>query len=308
MNNIYNIVVVADEGYIQHTAVMLCSLFNTNKDKCFRVFFLTTGISDENTQRISELCNEYASSLEVMNIPLDSISDLPCGMWTTFIYLKLFMPTVLPADANRCMFLDGDMVINDDIEALYNIDLGKCVIAAAVDNPDGETHKQRLGLQPLDVYINSGVMVCNLKKWRQMENERSIFDYTRSIASVIMNEQDVIAKYFQGKITVLPIRWNMVTHYFLRKPKIYDKYLGGLKDAKQHPGIIHFCAPIKPWFKDCDHPYRFLYKRYLRYTTWSDYSFPFYENISFFKRIKKRTKILLDKIGVRHEIMALTLK
>ena len=41
----YNIVIVADERYIQHSAVMLTSLFYTNREKKFIIYLLTDGIS-----------------------------------------------------------------------------------------------------------------------------------------------------------------------------------------------------------------------------------------------------------------------
>ena len=302
---IYNIVIVADNGYIQHSAVMLCSLFESNKDKRFHIFLFTTDISKENESRLTKLISKYSNELDIKRILLDGISDLPVGMWTTFMYLKLFMPLELPADVERCLFLDGDMIIHDDIEALYQWNLNGKVIAAAEDNPDGELHKKRLGLQSHDVYINSGVMVCDIKAWRAMEVERPIFDYTRLIASMIMNEQDVIAKYFVGKIDILPIRWNMVTHYFLRVPKIYDKYLPTLSDARKHPGIIHFCAPIKPWFKDCNHPYGYLYRRYIKRTSWAQYQFPVYEHLTARQKFNKICKTIINRIGIYKDPMAL---
>ena len=104
-------------------------------------------------------------------------------------------------------------------------------------------------------------MVCDLLQWRAMELQRPIFEFVRTVADKINNEQDVIAMYFKGKITSLPIKWNMTTFYFRRQPKIFNKYLPQLIDARKAPGIIHFACPIKPWFRDCQHPYKILYKR-----------------------------------------------
>lgn len=48
---VYNIVIVANEAYIQHAAVMLCSLFETNKGKQFDIYLLTDGIKNVTIQR-----------------------------------------------------------------------------------------------------------------------------------------------------------------------------------------------------------------------------------------------------------------
>lgn len=90
----------------------------------------------------------------------------------------------------------------------------------------------------------------------------------------------------------------MTTFYFMRKPKIFEKYLPQLKEARKHPGIIHFACPIKPWFKDCQHPYKNLYKRYLAKTVWKNYKFSTYENMTAYGRLKRIIRLFLNKIGI----------
>ena len=210
------------------------------------------------------------------------------------MYFKLLIPQLLPSTEKRCLFLDVDMVVHDDITSLYEWNLGDKVIAAAEDMSDCVAFKPRLGLKDTDLCINSGVMVCDLEKWRLMEQEQPIMTYATNIISIIVNEQDVLACYFRDKIALLPIRWNMTTFYFNRKPKIFSKYLPELEAAKRFPGIIHFAAPIKPWFKDCQHPYRKLYKKYLMLTPWKKYHFPIFEQLTPWGRVKKTIRNWLN--------------
>lgn len=304
----YNIVIVANEGYVQHAGVMLCSLFETNKTKRFGVYLLTDGISATSSTMLKELCENYNSRL-IVKLPEEdlgsvlgvNLKDLPVGQWNTMMYYKLFIPTVLPREIDRCLFLDVDIIINDDISELYNWRLGEAVIAAAEDMPDCVEIKRRIGLSQEDKYINSGVMVCDLEKWREEERKNHIFGFVKSVESIIINEQDVIALYFRKKLSFLPIRWNMTTFYFLRKPKIFDKYLPDLYEAKRNPGIIHFAAPIKPWFKDCTHPYRHLYKKYLQITQWREWKFVNWEQLSPRKRLNKIIKNLLNEYNILKE-------
>lgn len=294
----YNIVCVSDEGYAQHAAVMLCSLFEMNKQKHFQIYFLTTTLSDVTKQRLNSLCSKYNSTISFHYLSTDELSDLPVGQWNTIMYFKLFMPYVIPQSEDRCLFLDVDMIINADIDELYNTELHGKAFAAAEDIPDCIIHKQRLGLSPKDVYINSGVMICNLTEWRKRYSSDDIFTYTRKIADIIMNEQDVLALYFKNSIDILPIKWNMVSFYFMHKPKIFEKYLPQLKEARKHPGIIHFACPIKPWFKDCQHPYKSLYIFYLKTTPWKNYKFPVYEDMTSWGRIKRNIRNFMNKIKI----------
>lgn len=294
----YNIVIVSNEGYIQHAAVMLVSLFTMNKDKHFVIYLLTDGITNATEDKLREVCDAHQADLKVIKCRIDNLGDFPVGQWKPIMYFKLLIPQLLPSTEKRCLFLDVDMVVHDDITSLYEWNLGDKVIAAAEDMPDCVAFKPRLGLKDTDLCINSGVMVCDLEKWRLMEQKQPIMAYATNIISKIVNEQDVIACYFKDKIALLPIRWNMTTFYFNRCPKIFSKYLHGLDWAKKYPGIIHFAAPIKPWFKDCQHPYRKLYKQYLKLTPWRNYQFPIYEQLSKWGRIKKTMRNWLNRNGM----------
>lgn len=297
MNN-YNIVCVSNEQYVQHAAVMLCSLFENNKGKKFSIYYLMYDLSEISKNKIIKLCNKYGNNVVFINCSMEKVSDFPVGQWNIAIYLKLFMPILLPPKVERCLFLDVDLIVNSDISDLYNYDLDDKIIAATEDIPDCINHKQRLNLSSSDYYINSGVMVCNLKLWRIKNNKNNILDFSKKVFHLIKNEQDIIALYFKGNIKDLPIKWNMVTFYFERTPQILSKYKSQLKEAKRDPFIIHYACPIKPWFSDCNHPYRNLYKRYLLKTEWKNYKFTRYENLSFLKIIKKRIRIFLNKINI----------
>ena len=294
----YNIVIVSNEGYIQHAAVMLTSLFCTNRVKSFVVYLLTDGITAQTEGKLRGMCRKYGAELTVITCGIANLGDFPVGQWQPIMYFKLLIPQLLPVTEGRCLFLDVDMIVHDDITTLYHWDLQDKVIAAAEDMPDCIAFKPRLGLKDTDLCINSGVMVCDLEKWRQMEHKQPIMDYATSIIKKIVNEQDVIACYFKDKIALLPIRWNMTTFYFNRHPKIFIKYLHELDWAKKFPGIIHFAAPIKPWFKDCQHPYRKLYKQYLMLTPWRGYKLPIYEQLTPFGRVKKTMRNWLNRKGI----------
>lgn len=267
-----NIVIVANDGYVQHGAVMLTSLFETNRSCRFRVFLLTDGISDESYSRLNALCKAYNNTLEVhtpeeelrVSHGLD-ISKLPSGKWSSMIYYKLFMPIVLPPDVDRCLFLDVDMVIVDDIKPLYSTELNKGVIIAAVEDVEScMLRKEALGLVSDDYYFNSGVMVCDIHAWRKEEEKRPIFDFVIDWSNCAINEQDDLAVYMKGRVQLLPIRWNMVACNYLRKRFVFPKYYCELTDARRHPAIHHFCTMTPPWYEDSPHPYRHLYKKYLK--------------------------------------------
>lgn len=292
----YNIVCVADEGYVQHAAVMLSSLFETNSEKSFCIYFMTYTLSGKSKNSLNSLCNAHNSQIIFIEDNYEIIKDFKVGQWNTIMYLKLLVPQYLPKDVERYLFLDVDMIINSDITELYHYDLGNNIIAACEDIPDCIIHKKRLNLPNDSTYINSGVIVVDLKAWRA-KGEDWIECMNRKEVDFI-NDQDVIATYFENEIKVLPIKWNMVTFYYMRKPKIFEKYLATLEYDKKNPCIIHFPCPIKPWFKDCKHPYAHMYRKHLSKTDWKDYEFPYFEKLSKWGRFKKCIRNILNKAGI----------
>ena len=253
---IYNIVCVADEAYAQHTAVMLTSLFDHNSTRQFRVFLMTYIMSSETKKRLEEVVKGHGE-LHILedDYKVSGINALKTETstkaWNPIMYLKLLIPQKLPLDVERFLFLDVDMVINHTIDELYETDLKGNIVAACDDYKFQAAHRQRLGLKEDDLYVNSGVMVIDLKAWRQKENVCPMIEFLKDYKNVLNNDQDGFALYFKGNIMLLPNKWNVTTFYFEQEPRILDKYLYEVDVLRQNPYIVHFCERIKPWFADC---------------------------------------------------------
>lgn len=307
---LYNIVCIADEAYAQHTAVMLASLFDHNPDKRFRVFLMTYTMSSETKSRLAEVVDGHGE-LHILedDYKASGINALKTETtnkaWNPIMYLKLLIPQKLPTDVERFIFLDVDMVINHDIEELYHTDLKGNIVAACDDYKFQAAHRLRLGLKDDELYVNSGVMVIDLKAWREKEKRCPMIDFLKAYKEVLNNDQDGFAIYFSGQIMLLPNRWNVTTFYFEQEPRILDKYLDEVDELRRNPYIIHFCEPIKPWFADCKHPYRHLYRKYLAMTPWRGCQFPYFVSPLSLKYWKYELKYWLNHWGVRKEPMSM---
>lgn len=312
MFSTYHIICIADENYAQHTAVMLCSLLENNRGKVFHIFLMTYTMTESTKQRLYQTVEKYGSRLTVIedNYENSSIAMLKSATstktWNSIMYLKTLIPQYLPDDVERFLFLDVDIVVHADIAPLYNTDMKDCIIAACEDYQYQQVHKDRLGLNTDDLYINSGVMVVDLSQWRKMEKQRPMADFLRDNAQLLNNDQDVFALYFKRKITLLSTnQWNATTFFFEQKPRVLDKYLQEVNIVRCNPYIIHFCEPIKPWFKECKHPYRNEYKKYLRMTPWKDYKYPSCKIVYGKPVWRYILKYWLNRWGIRKEAMCL---
>lgn len=310
--DLYNIVCIADENYAQHAAVILCSLLENNKEKVFHVFLMTYAMTDSTKQKLHQVVEGYDSRLTIIEDDYEksNIATLKSATstkaWSNIMYLKTLIPQYLPDDVNRFLFLDVDMIVRVDIAPLYNMDMQGNVIAACEDYLYQQVHKDRLGLSDNDLYINSGVMIVDLGQWRDLEKQRPMADFLKDNARLLNNDQDVFALYFKNKIMLLPTnQWNATTFFFEQKPRVLDKYLSEVDIVRYHPYIIHFCEPIKPWFKECKHSYRNEYKHYLQMTLWKDYKYQSCKTV-YGKPVWKYTlKYWLNRWGILKEPMAL---
>ena len=306
----FSIVCIANEAYAQHAAVMLASLIDHNREALFRVFVLTDGMEEQTKAKMREVVEGHGELTVVeVDCAKSGISALKSETiykaWNPIMYLKLLIPQVLPSDVDRFLFLDVDLVVNHDVAELYSTDLQGSIVAACDDYRYQAAHRTRLQLCDEDLYVNSGVMVVDLQAWRQLERKRPMMEFLLRYKDVMNNDQDGFALYFRGMIRLLPNRWNVTTFYFEQRPRVLDKYMDEVEELRRCPYIVHFCEPVKPWYRDCRHPYRHLYRRYLAVTPWRDYRFPYAGNRKTWLYWKSYLKYWLNSLGLRREPMAL---
>ena len=69
---------------------------------------------------------------------------------------------------DKCLFLDADLIADKDITELYNINIDDFYMGAVADQfPLTENcWAKRLDLAKNYRYVNTGVILVNLKKWR----------------------------------------------------------------------------------------------------------------------------------------------
>ena len=97
----------------------------------------------------------------------DVFANVPCG-WSVYAWYRLFLPQVLDVNIHRVLYLDCDVVVNDNLDTLFIMDMKDKSIAACLDIESYYSFTYcRLGYDPDLKYISSGVLLMNLRKWRK---------------------------------------------------------------------------------------------------------------------------------------------
>ena len=253
-----SIVFVADNNYILQFLVTLQSLLDNNNEN-FTIFLITCELSEENKQHLTKWENNNFTKINILQIDSSELDWLKCmeRTWSRFMFLKLYIPYLVPKDIKKIIYLDVDMLIVDNITNLFNINMNDYALAAVEDTPDCIQHKKRCNIPENSPYINSGVMILNLEMWRQAAENDLFWSFIKeNYKKFAINDQDVINYVFQNKIKTIPLRFNVTNHCFGFKPNVLPYHKKQLKAVYQHPAIIHFTNWNKPWIKGNYHLYK----------------------------------------------------
>lgn len=247
-----------DENYIFPTGVVISSALQHAKSSTYYIIYIQT------TEACKKKCEQLLSFLEVrycnyeiiyLLVKEDLFIDNPISNPHVKMptYYRLIIADQIP-EWDRCICLDSDILIMDDLSSIYDWKIEENYIAGVKSWEDQQKneynlmHMKQNGLSSMDSYIYMGVLLMNLKKIREDKLIRQfIMHMSRGYKS---DDQDVFNICCYGKISFLPLRYNLlIRHYQEKYPEgkhIYSE--SEIEDAWKNPAILHFPGRmIKPW-------------------------------------------------------------
>ena len=276
------IVCSTDSKYIMPTGIMLTSLFESNRGEVVNVHLLHDQDSAVLLDSIRTIAARYQQNIHFYLINDDIFKHFPIGLdfqvdhvGTSFAtYYRLYLTEILPADIDKVIYLDGDILVVDKLVKLWNTSVENYAIAAVPDSYNNKIeHYNRLRYPQTLGYFNAGMLVVNLKYWREKQVLLKFFDYVKSNAERLKcHDQDVLNYLFKDSKLVLPIRYNVLNEYWfdLRYSLISWEFDEQILEAQAHPAIIHFTGIPKPWYKNCKHPWKKEFDKYKAKSPWRD--------------------------------------
>lgn len=274
-----NIMCSCDDNYIPCCGIMLTSLFENNKDSSIDVFILSKS-NDEEFCKIKVLASKYKQNIQIINIE-DSIFDgfpiKDSDHITKTTYCRLFAAVYLPQEIDKVLYLDCDIIVNKSITNLYETDISSYSAGVVIDcDYYREERNQELGLISPNVYFNAGVLLLNLRYWRENHvlNKFILFNssYTHSLNT---HDQDILNAVLQNEVLYLPITYNFQTLFlFSGIRRNFDEKLNEniTNTSLEDIAIIHYCTPVKPW--NCWHfcyPFHSVWTHYQNLSLWKNW-------------------------------------
>ena len=246
-----NILVNINKGYIKHFLAMINSLAINNQDSDFDVYVMHTDLEPEDKANI--LTNVRAN-VNLIYIFMDKalFKGAPkVKRYPYEIYYRIFAPIMLPESVDRILYLDSDLIVHNSINELYNMNFeGNLFIACTQIRGFMQWFNRiRLTVNKNHFYINTGVMMMNIKELRKVIDTDQIFKFIRRNGwRMCLYDQDVIFKFFGDQVKLIdPKIYNLSDRYISFYNMRCPKHKINADWVANNNVIIHYLGKNKPW-------------------------------------------------------------
>lgn len=248
MNREIPIFFTIDDSYAPFLAVALNSAIkNSDLQRGYKAIVLYQDLGADNISRLQALQTEnFKIELMPIRANMEALDDrmsnrLRCDYFTLTIYFRLFIPSMFP-QYDKGIYIDSDVVLTDDIAKLFDIDIGENYIGACndlsiADIPPLVAYTEKAVGVNAKEYINSGVLLMNLKKMRDDDLEGHFLALLNKYHfDSIAPDQDYLNAMCNGKIYYLEEKW--------------DTMPNDAKPMLTETSLIHYNLFSKPWCYD----------------------------------------------------------
>ncbi len=233
-----SVIVSADANTSYHFHILISKSFEEKSKNCFY-----------------ELIGRHEITFYRVKDRFDGVK-LQCSWISEVTYYRLLIPDLL-LNEDKCLYLDSDVVVSEDLSSLYNTDICNYLLAGVYAlayhlKESNDTYCKKVGLPDTSNYVNAGVLLMNLKKMREQNCTKKMMGLVS--ANLPSQDQDIINRICYGQIKKLPFRYNVQTKYYKDELSIYSMCYEKeeIEESWRNPAIIHYADWKKPWtYIDC---------------------------------------------------------
>jgi len=258
----------ADSNYANQVAVLAGSIVRTQLASA-RLIILGSGWNERLRKPIQELQNGRFI-IEFIDVDPKQFESVKLARkFPLATAYNILAPKYFLHGETRAIYLDADMVVTEDLQSLWNTPL-KTPVGAVLDahivwvaSPSMWRPWREENLQPLTPYLNTGMLLLNLERWRE-ENLTEITLRFLEQYSLPCVDQDALNLALRGDFDQLHPRYNSMPYHHLKMLRYLDTVETDerIGEAITNPAIIHYHRSFfgKPWTYGCTHPGRDLWR------------------------------------------------
>ena len=246
-----------DDKYLYPCIVYLTSLLDNKKNSTFYTLHILTNnnLSKNSTNKIDKVIKKFDEhSIELIYYNLEgNFKNATTGYISVATYYKILLPSLLP-NIDKIIFTDGDMINLEDLSEMYKIEFKENMYFCGItDFIDHLNQLKEFGLYS-DKYINTGVVLINLKALRENSIEKKLteFIYTHPLK---FYDQTAINCVCYNNTQALPYKYNIFAYPSFDKLKKLNeqqniRYKVNESEffrAYNEPTLFHYADLDKPW-------------------------------------------------------------
>ncbi|MGP3560338.1 glycosyltransferase [Geobacillus sp. BK01] len=250
-NEAIHIVTVSNDRYAEPLAVMVYSLLKNKTSKIpIHIHVIDSNISEKHQARLAKLAKKYEATIQFHRIDSTVYSEFVTFAYLTEeTYYRISIPDLFDETVEKVLYLDCDIVVKKDITELWHTDINGHLLGAVEDRWIKQSRNADLLMPEEAKYFNAGVLLINLKMWREHHVKEKVIEFIRTHRDRIRYcDQDALNAVLHGQWLPLDPKWNFQTYH------LYDPI------PKLKPAIIHYTGENKPW--NANHPLKKYYWKY----------------------------------------------
>jgi lipopolysaccharide biosynthesis glycosyltransferase len=236
-------VLSCDESYAMPLATALRSLVESNRAHWpLHVHVLTDGFAAALRAKVEASLPAGAAVLYWQIVDLTRFERFTTlGYISKATFARFQIPAALPPEADRVIYLDADLLVLDDLRALWETDLGSASTGAVLDALDPQLKMGSArwpGVPRVSDYFNAGVLLIDVGQWRAQGIAQQALAYLGAHPATPFSDQDALNVVLDERWKRLDARWNFQDHYQTRVEEL---------GPDKRPAIVHFVTSLKPW-------------------------------------------------------------
>lgn len=282
-----NLLFASDDNYAPLLGVTIQSLLDNNKNDFDEIsmYVLDGGISTINKNKLYEIISKFNISVNLVYVEHDNINDVVGidikATRALSTYARLFVCSLLDESIDKIIYLDCDAIISGSLKELWNINISDYYFGAVLDACPKYVNTI-LNLPRDGEHYNAGLLLINLKKWREDNLEKKFLDFIiENDGEVFHNDQGILNVICKDNILKIHPKFNILSPFFevgyenvLKWYNITDYYTKELfNESLENPVFIHLTTFVngRPWFSNAkNHPLREKFDYYANRTPFSD--------------------------------------
>ena len=232
--------------YASLVYVSMSSILSSKDYYTYISFYLiiSNNFKKKNIEFLSSLYAQY----DFFNITFIKIDNKYTNSFvsrhiTKEAYYRFSLGELLPF-LNKIIYLDGDTIIFRDLTKFYNLNFNGKIILGQVtgNNKSKKNHFYK---------INSGILLLNLKKMREIKMENQTIDIINKGEKLYYHDQTLINKYFHKYVGIYPPEFHSRTFNNYMRVWRWNKISGNLYDndylyfSRKYPVIRHYLGRSK---------------------------------------------------------------